>query len=952
MSTQAIERDDIGSEPQPLSGPLFLEDLGHCYIVAGGDVGLFASDAAQKLARLPVGQIPAGGLLFGAAPGLLGEEGLLGVGSPDARIFELPQNWRFPAPPAAFAAGLGIWLTTLANGIGQRIEPRPRPEHLVSGSRSSSGIVAGIVGCAEGIAWIDLPKGGGQLFGIEPVEGLVPLPAGAWLTLDKGEAYSSLTWAEGLALEGWPDAVDCFNTAVNELLPLARGFTEADEFNRIRSRQAAEDLDGRLVLDRFASILGNRTDPGQEAESDGLIDVLRLIGTKLGVTIKRPSKSRLAQMDLAPSLDEIARASNIRLQAVALENAWWTSESGTMLGHRLSGDPVALVWNRGYVALDRTGKATRINQRNASEFARDAQLVFAPQPAKLSFTGMILSSTANGLGDIVALLLAIALGSLIAQVLPMATSLVFGVLVPGAMHDALLQVGILIVVIGVAGFAVQLSGDVARQRLSARGDAAVHRQVWDRVTSLPLPVLRRFASADIAARLSSAIAVTSGVRQFAFGAAATLGTVVSSLWVIASNSLPLALLAAVLVGLHVLVASLAGWLQARAFSQGEQMMGTADSQMVQMVNAITKLRSAAAEERAVMRWGERFALLRGKLVNSRRVMNFYESWLSAYPILGSAALFALVHTMTVSTPAGQPTLSMAAVVASITAFGLMFATVGSFMRSVLSVALQKPSWVYAKGLLEQLPEPMAGLSDPGRLDGDIEFAAVAFEYAPGQTVLRSVSFRAAPGEMIAVVGASGSGKSTLARLLLGTEKPAAGAVYIDGHDLRSLHPNALRSQMGVVLQDEKLPPGTILEVVRGVTGASLEAVWTALAKAAIAEEIAAMPLGLHTMLTDAGRALSGGQVQRLALARALLSNPAILILDEATSALDNRTQARAMQAILDLRITRFVIAHRISTVRHAHRILVLDGGMVVEAGTYEDLIAADGAFARIAKAQA
>jgi hypothetical protein len=720
MKADVRHQQEVEPEPQLVETPHFLAESGCCYMVLNGGVSLFATNAAASLPRLPIGVLPEGSLLFGADPELLGDEAILAVGGPDSLIFALPPTWRFKSPPLQLSAGLASWLTGVANGLAARIEPKPRPEFLLSASQGGTCPAARIFGCAEGVAWLSIPEGGAQLFGIEPVSGLMPLPAGAWITLDHPTAAQSLSWEEGLTLEEWPDAVARFNGAINELLPVVRGLAEADEHNRIRSRQAAEEVDGRLVLDRFAAILGNRTEAGQEQNSDGLIDVLRLIGRSLDIPIKRPAKSRLAHMDVAPTLDEIARASNIRLQTVALADKWWTQEGGPLIGRTNAGEPVALIWQGGYVAYDRNGKATRLDAASAATIEPEARLVFLPQGAKLKLGDMLRSSFTGSAGDIFGLLASVVFGSIVAQVLPLATSLVFGVLVPAAMHGALLQIGIVIIVVGIAGFVVQLAGDVARQRMTARGDSAIQRQVWDRVTSLPLSVLRRYSSADIAARVSSAVAVTSGIRLFAFGAASTLGVVISSLFVIASNSLPLSLVAAGLVAGHILVALLAGWLQAIAFSQGEQIMGTADSQMLQIVNAIVKLRSAAAEDRAVMRWGERFALLRSKTVNSRRVMNAYESWLSAYPILGTAALFATIHSVAVATPGAPPPLSMTAVVACITAFGLMLTTVGGFMRAVLALALQKPSWVYAKGLLEHQPEPTAGLSDPGRLNGEIE----------------------------------------------------------------------------------------------------------------------------------------------------------------------------------------------------------------------------------------
>lgn len=167
---------------------------------------------------------------------------------------------------------------------------------------------------------------------------------------------------------------------------------------------------------------------------------------------------------------------------------------------------------------------------------------------------------------------------------------------------------------------------------------------------------------------------------------------------------------------------------------------------------------------------------------------------------------------------------------------------------------------------------------------------------------------------------------------------------MDGHDVRALHPEAYRRQVGVVLQDMRLPPGSIGDIVRGGAPADEAAVWRALAMAAIDQEVRAMPMGLHTMITDGGSTLSGGQLQRLALARIFLLEPALLLLDEATSALDATTQAAAMRSVLALPCTRLVIAHRISTIRDADLILVLQNGRIVQAGRFDDLASSPGAF--------
>ena len=208
-----------------------------------------------------------------------------------------------------------------------------------------------------------------------------------------------------------------------------------------------------------------------------------------------------------------------------------------------------------------------------------------------------------------------------------------------------------------------------------------------------------------------------------------------------------------------------------------------------------------------------------------------------------------------------------------------------------------------------------------------------------------------PGEFVAVVGPSGSGKSTLLRLLLGFESPGAGAVYYDGQDLQGLDVNAVRQQIGVVLQSSQVTAGDILGNIAGGAIIDESAAWRAATTAAIADDINAMPMGMHTVCAPRGSNLSGGQRQRLLIARAVARTPSLLMLDEATSALDNASQAAITDALDRLDVTRVVIAHRLSTIRNADRIIVMEAGRVVQEGSYDELMAQPGAFAELAKRQ-
>jgi ABC-type bacteriocin/lantibiotic exporter with double-glycine peptidase domain len=205
---------------------------------------------------------------------------------------------------------------------------------------------------------------------------------------------------------------------------------------------------------------------------------------------------------------------------------------------------------------------------------------------------------------------------------------------------------------------------------------------------------------------------------------------------------------------------------------------------------------------------------------------------------------------------------------------------------------------------------------------------------------------------VAIVGKSGCGKSTLVRLLLGFEKPQRGVINYDRKDLQKLDARSVRRQIGTVMQDGKLFSGSLFEnIVISAPTLKLSEAWEAAEIAGIADDIRDMPMGMNTILQEGGGTISGGQRQRLMIARAIAPKPRILIFDEATSALDNITQRKVSEALDKMRCTRIVIAHRLSTIKRCDRILVIDGGKIAEDGTYEELIAKNGIFADLVARQ-
>jgi ABC-type bacteriocin/lantibiotic exporter with double-glycine peptidase domain len=301
---------------------------------------------------------------------------------------------------------------------------------------------------------------------------------------------------------------------------------------------------------------------------------------------------------------------------------------------------------------------------------------------------------------------------------------------------------------------------------------------------------------------------------------------------------------------------------------------------------------------------------------------------------------------------GHASLSTGEFVAFATAFGTTSAALLGLV-GVLTTATQAiVLWERARPIVHSAPEVLTGEGDPGELSGRVELGHVSFRYGnEGPLVLDDVSFAVAAGEFVALVGPSGAGKSTIFRLLLGFEQPETGTVSYDGQSLADIDARAVRRQLGVVIQNARVLPGTIFDNIVGAANLTIEDAWEAARIAGIAEEIERMPMGMHTFVSESGAAFSGGQRQRLLIARAVVARPRMLLFDEATSALDNRTQAAVSTALDELQATRIVIAHRLSTIRTADRILVLDRGRVVEHGRYDELMAGEGLFAALARRQ-
>jgi ATP-binding cassette subfamily C protein len=309
----------------------------------------------------------------------------------------------------------------------------------------------------------------------------------------------------------------------------------------------------------------------------------------------------------------------------------------------------------------------------------------------------------------------------------------------------------------------------------------------------------------------------------------------------------------------------------------------------------------------------------------------------------------VIFWLTVSSTNRLSTGSFLAFNAAFVQFLTNAIALGAAFTAVLQVV---PTYERVKPLLQALPEVDDAKSDPGELGGSIEVSHVSFRYTEnGPLVLSDVSLTVNPNEFVAFVGPSGSGKSTILRLLLGFEKPEAGAILYDGHDLSGLDVRSVRRQIGVVLQSGKVMTADIYTNIVGASGLSIEDAWEAARMAGFDEDLKYMPMGMQTLVNEGGSTLSGGQRQRLLIARAIATKPRMIFFDEATSALDNRTQEIISRSLESLAATKVVIAHRLSTIMKADHIYVVEKGQIVQHGAYQELINQTGLFADLAQRQ-
>lgn len=700
----------------------------------------------------------------------------------------------------------------------------------------------------------------------------------------------------------------------------------------LAAAHAAEDEARNQAL---LARLGAGAGPGDSGDRGSIATELAEVAAAFGIA--RPPCSD-GDWEAVPQL---ARLAGLRAGLVMLEDRWWTDDCGPLLLRDHDGTALtAAIWRRG--RYRRNGIAI-----DPARYSAQAWRLYAPLAQDISsFRGMARSVIAGLRHDLPAIAAAGLGTAALGMLVPIISGWLFDDIVPAGAAGLLVAAGLALFIAAISSALLATARTMAVARVAGRGQTAMAAAIADHVLRLPARFFRSISAGDFNQRLEA----LDGIRQLVTGvllnAGLTLVFATVYLILLFSYDVWMALAGLGLTLVNAAAVVISRWMQAAPLRESAEREGRLAGLTFEILEGVAKLRAAAAEARALSRWNSAYGLERAATARGQRIGNHFAAFTDGWGIVTMMGLFAAALML------GQDPVSPGRFIAFLSAFGLFQSSFTAFCGAVMAIQTARPLAERARPILTAPAEAVTGRANPGRLSGDIQASGLSFGYDDAQApLIDGLSFTVKPGEHMAIVGGSGSGKSTILRLLLGFETLKTGSLAYDGQELSSLDPALVRAQIGVVLQSSQLFAGSIYENIRGATQATLEDCMTAAEHAGLADDLAGFPMGMHTMITEGAGTFSGGQRQRILIARALAAKPRILFFDEATSALDNATQAIVAQTLDALKATRITIAHRLSTVRNADRICVLEKGRFVESGSFAELMTKNGAFAALAQRQ-
>ena len=718
--------------------------------------------------------------------------------------------------------------------------------------------------------------------------------------------------------------------------------------NQIQDRR---DADQQLLEESFLRIAGVvMGEKDAQRIGDARIITKSAIDEILKYYHYKPSELPESITDSDEQLDYCLRPHGMMRRSVELKKGWYKDAYGPILAFRKEdGSPAALLPGtiHGYYFKDAvTGKTVRLNAETEQLFDPDAICFYRPLPLKsLRIPDLLLyMKRCVSTSDIFMIVFAAISVSGVGLLIPRLTRALTGPVLSSGSGSALIGLAICLVCVSLS---VQLFSSVSAMvssRLEAKTSLGVQASMMMRLMSLPASFFRQYSPGELKSRSMSVNQLCSMLMSTVMTTGLTSLTsllYVTQIFRFAPKLvIPSLLIVLVTVGFSVVTTFVQIGINRKKMEHAARESGMSYS----MISGIQKIKLAGAEKRSFAKWLNLYAEGAELTYNTPMFLRANAAISTGISLISTIILYHL---------AVKSGLNPSTYFAFTAAYGSLMGAFSTLAGTAMNAAQIQPILEMAEPFLKTVPETQEKKEIVTSINGGLELSHISFRYDDDSPyILNDLSLKIKPGEYVAIVGRTGCGKSTLMRLLLGFEKPEKGAIYYDGKDIESLDLGSLRRRIGTVMQQSGLFQGDIYSnIVLTAPGLSIDEAWDAAEKAGIADDIRAMPMGMYTMVSEGGGGISGGQKQRLMIARAIAPKPKLLLFDEATSALDNKTQRQVSEALDAMGCTRMVIAHRLSTIRHCDRILVLDGGRIVEDGSYDALIEKGGFFADLVARQ-
>ncbi|MBO4374922.1 MAG: NHLP bacteriocin export ABC transporter permease/ATPase subunit [Lachnospiraceae bacterium] len=717
---------------------------------------------------------------------------------------------------------------------------------------------------------------------------------------------------------------------------------------QIRDRMKADNEAFEDSFVRAAGIImGSRLSAAMNDQRQAATDA---IGEILKAYHIRPTEVPDSITDMNDTLEYLMRPHGIMRRNVSLEKGWYKDASGPMIGTlKDGGGIIALIpaGMSGYLIIDpKTGSRMKAGKKNEDLLDNEAIAFYKPFPSKkIGIAGLLRYILQNITpADITMIVAATLAVTLVGFLTPKMNELLFSdVIVSGSMRS-LGAIGVFIICISISSLMLTTVKEMLVSRLTSRVSLTVQAASMMRILSLPADFFKEYGSGELANRARYIDLLVERLLQVIFTTGLTSLfslAYISQIFVYA----PALVTPAMFVILTTLAISvLSAVVQVRVSREQMKLASRESGMSYALISGIQKIKLSGAEKRAFARWSRAYS-------DSARLLYDPPTFLKVNTVLTLAVT--LAGTIVIYYTAAKSGVSVSEYYAFNAAYGMISGAFTMLAGIALSAAQIGPILEMASPILATQPEVAEEKQVVEKLMGGIELNNVTFTYNENMpNVLENLSLKISPGQYVAIVGKTGCGKSTLMRILLGFEKPQRGGVFYDGRDIERMDLKSLRRNIGSVMQNGKLFTGDMYSnIVINNPRLTLDEAWEAAEMSGLADDIRSMPMGMFTLISEGMGGISGGQRQRLLIARAIAPKPRILMFDEATSALDNITQKTVSESLEKLKCTRIVIAHRLSTIRQCDRIIVLDKGHIIEDGSYDELIAKNGFFAELVERQ-